>query len=122
MFYICSMSDESRKSGVQAPEGYTVGVSELPHPLEGGGGDYPPLKRIDGVEYTVPAQQKTNKQFAAVELPRRRGGQPGNKNALRTGRHTAEVKRFRRRVTAWRDRTRLLLAWAELVIAARRRT
>jgi hypothetical protein len=56
-----------------------------------------------------------------VELPRKRGGQPGNKNALRTGRHTARVKRFRRRLGAWHGRARLLLAWAELVIAARGR-
>jgi hypothetical protein len=32
------------------------------------------------------------------------------------------VRRFHRRIRAWHERTRLLLAWTELVIAARRRS
>jgi hypothetical protein len=67
MFYIRSMKDESRKSGVQAPEGFTVAVSELLHPLEGGRGSAQTQKRIYGVEYPTRATEKTNKQFAAVE-------------------------------------------------------
>lgn len=120
MFYIRSMRDESRESGVSAPEGFSAAVLEPLRFAEGGGGVHPPLKRIDAVEFA--AREKTEKQLCTVEFARKRGGQPGNRNAFRTGLHTAEVRRFHRRIRAWHERTRLLLAWTELVIAARRRS
>ena len=119
MFYIRSMKDESRKSGVSAPDRFIAAVLDLPL-SEGGGGVHPPLKRIDGVEFTPCA--KNEKQLSTVKSPRKRGGQPGNRNAVRTGRHTAAVKAFRRRVWEWHQRTRLMLAWTEFLIAARRRS
>jgi hypothetical protein len=45
------------------------------------------------------------------ETPKRRPGAPkGNRNALKTGLHTAEVKDLRRRLRAWRRRADAAIA------------
>ena len=49
---------------------------------------------------------------------RKRGGQPGNRNAKKTGRHTAAMRLFRARIWEWRVRNRIILALAEAEIAA----
>ena len=46
-----------------------------------------------------------------AEAPKRRRGAPkGNRNALKTGLHTAEMKDLRRRLRAWRRRARAAIA------------
>jgi hypothetical protein len=48
------------------------------------------------------------------DLARRKLGAPfGNRNALKTGAHTAEVRAWKKRVAAWRRRVRVALAEAE---------
>jgi hypothetical protein len=49
-------------------------------------------KRMDDVEQTA---------------PRKRGGQPGNRNAVKTGRHTAARKEKRREMRATRTNIRM---------------
>jgi hypothetical protein len=52
-------------------------------------------KRIDGVESPIPPK---------------RGGQPGNRNAVKTGWNTAESKQLRSMIWQWRRQTNALLA------------
>jgi hypothetical protein len=47
------------------------------------------------------------------ESKRKPGGQPGNRNALKTGLHTAQIRAFDARVRACRKRVRALLKLAE---------
>jgi len=61
------------------------------------------------------------KRIDSVELPRKRGGQPGNRNALKTGRHTAEVKNHRRQLGAFLGRARFAIREANALIAEMRR-
>jgi hypothetical protein len=45
------------------------------------------------------------------DLARRKLGAPfGNRNALKTGAHSAEMRAWRKRVADWRRRVRLALA------------
>lgn len=43
----------------------------------------------------------------------KRGGQPANRNALKTGFHTAPVRAWRARVSDWRKRVKLAVAKAD---------
>lgn len=53
--------------------------------------------------------------------PKRRPGAPkGNRNAVKTGLHTAEMKDLRRRLRAWRHRADATIAEAHRVIRAER--
>jgi hypothetical protein len=45
-----------------------------------------------------------------VETRRRGGGQPGNRNALKTGCHTKDARALRKQVTQWRRTTKALVA------------
>jgi hypothetical protein len=48
------------------------------------------------------------------DLARRKLGAPfGNRNALKTGAHTTEVRAWRKRIADWRRRVRIALAEAE---------
>src|SRR5512135_2182776 len=61
--------------------------------------------------------------MAALELSppsaRRRGGLPGNRNAVKSGRHTAEMRTFRRRIHVWRCRNRKVIKVARAELAVR---
>ena len=48
----------------------------------------------------------------------KRGGQPGNRNALKTGLHTAPVRAWRAQVRNWRKRVKLALAKADHELSA----
>ena len=50
-------------------------------------------------------------RFEDVWHPKR-GGHPGNRNALKTGAHTAPVRAWRARVRDWRKRVKLALTKA----------
>ena len=53
--------------------------------------------------------------------PKRRAGAPkGNRNAWKTGLHTAEMKDLRRRLRAWRHRANAAIAKANQQIRAER--
>jgi hypothetical protein len=53
--------------------------------------------------------------------PKRRPGAPrGNRNAVKTGLHTAEMKDLRRRLRAWRHRANGAIAKANRQIRAER--
>ncbi len=41
------------------------------------------------------------------------GGRPGNRNAVKTGLHTAEMPALRRRIADWRRKVRAMLASLE---------
>ena len=79
-----------------------------------------PAKRglLDPLQLSIaPAPHTENslqpqKRISAVESgePRKRGGQPGNRNAVKTGRDTAEAKRLRSMVWQFRRRTKAILA------------
>ena len=43
----------------------------------------------------------------------KRGAPRGNRNAVKTGRHTAEIRALKRRIAAWRRRVRAVLAAVE---------
>jgi hypothetical protein len=107
MFYIRSMM-ENQQTGVSAPEGAAFGPGS-PHtpPTPGGPGGRKAEteKRIDGVE---PA-------------PRKRGGQPGNGNAVKTGRYTAQVRGARKRVRAFLRNTKATLSAIEARLASERK-
>jgi len=62
------------------------------------------------------------KRIDSVELSplRKRGGQPGNRNALKTGRHTAEAKGERRRLGDILRGARFSIRNAELFLAEMR--
>ena len=49
----------------------------------------------------------------------KRGGQPGNRNALKTGAHTAPIRAGRAWGRDWRKRVRAALAQAERELSAR---
>ena len=59
---------------------------------------------------------------AIAEIPpgRKRGGQPGNSNARKSGLHTAEIRAFTARVRNWKRRVRETLKFAEEKLALRR--
>src|SRR5690242_16364919 len=59
---------------------------------------------------------------AELSAPARRrpGGQPGNRNAVKCGRHTAEMRAMRRRIHAWRCRNKTVLAEARFELAVRK--
>jgi hypothetical protein len=71
------MDEESKRTGANPA---LNGVLPAPPGGEGGGGVCKPQKRIRAV-------QSGN--------PRKRGGQPGNRNAVKTGWNTAEVRALR---------------------------
>ena len=50
---------------------------------------------------------------------RRRGAQPGNRQALKTGLYTAEVRAIRGQIWQWQRTTRALLARAREELRAR---
>jgi len=58
---------------------------------------------------------KTNDHRLGFEDVRyaKRGGQLGNRNALKTGFHTAPVRAWRAQVRDWRKRVKLALAKAD---------
>jgi hypothetical protein len=121
--YISAMVKETRRTGAEPAHQALPSFSSLPEEGEGGGGGVPTSqKRIAGVEY--PGREdgvpKPQKRIDAVELsePRKRGGQPGNRNALKTGWNTAHSRALRSEIWAWRRQTSALLKLAEDVIAA----
>ena len=106
MFYIRSMTEEFRRTGAP-PEDF----ARLPFalaPLDGGRG---------GEENSLQPQKRIN----AVESgePRKRGGQPGNRNAVKTGWNTAEAKRLRSMVWQFRRRTKAILSAIDADLATR---
>ena len=67
-----------------------------------------------------------NSRLAKIGLPKprvkKRAGAPkGNRNAWKTGLHTAEIRDLRRRIAAFHRRARAAVAHAEDVIAERKR-
>jgi hypothetical protein len=60
------------------------------------------------------------KRIDSVELSRKRGGQPGNRNAVKTERHTAEAKGERRRIRGILDGARATIREANALIAEMR--
>ncbi len=107
MFYIRSMM-ENRQTGVSAPEGEAFGLGlpqTVPTPGGPGGRKAETEKRIDGVE----------------PRPRKKGGQPGNGNAVKTGRYTAQVRGARKRVRVFLRNTRATLSAIEARLASERR-
>jgi hypothetical protein len=50
---------------------------------------------------------------------RRRGGQPGNRNALKVGAETAIMRAMRKRLREWRTENRRVLALARLELRLR---
>ena len=53
-------------------------------------------------------------------MPRKRGGQPGNQNAVTHGRHSAPVRAarlaaFKEKHVAWREKQRLSDEWIKTV-------
>ena len=95
MFYIRSMTEENRRTGAEPAELGPFAASGPQRGERGEGGLCQPQKRMDGVE---------------SPKPRKRGGQPGNRNAVKTGRDTAEAKRLRSMVWQFRRRTKAILA------------
>ena len=61
--------------------------------------------------------RKTNNP---MEHQRKRGGQPGNSNARKSGLHTAEIRAFTTRVRNWKRRVRETLKFVEEKLALRR--
>src|ERR1700761_5714981 len=57
----------------------------------------------------------------AISLPRKRkrGGQPGNLNALKTGLHRAHIRAFVARVRNWKRRSRALLKLVDAELSLR---
>jgi hypothetical protein len=103
MFYNRSMMEITQKSGAPAPDRFSFA---LPAPDSEGGGRGKTAKtekRIDGVE------------------SRKRGGQPGNRNAVKTGRYTASLKARRRQSREVLRRARAALAEARAFLAEARR-
>ncbi len=122
--YIFAMMKETRRTGANPANQALPSFSSLSGKGEGGGGGPTSQKRIDGVEYAPGRGEgvpKPQKRIGAAELsePRKRGGQPGNPNALKTGWNTAHSKALRSEIWAWRRRTTALLKLAEEVLAAR---
>jgi hypothetical protein len=100
MFYIRSMMDES--PGTQPPAGDVFAFS-------------PPPKGIsDG------KNAKTEKRIRSVESGKPRGGQKGNRNALKAGKFTAKRKSERRDLRSFRHEVRDLMAEAKLLLALER--
>jgi hypothetical protein len=54
-----------------------------------------------------------------VETRRRGGGQPGNRNALKTGAHVKEVRALRKQVTPMQRTMKLLIAHGRDELAMR---
>ena len=50
---------------------------------------------------------------------RRRGGQPGNRNAVKTGAETAQMRAMRKRIWDWRKQSRRVLALARCELQLR---
>ncbi|HEY2068817.1 MAG TPA: hypothetical protein VGG48_04625 [Rhizomicrobium sp.] len=105
MFYIRSMMEES--PGTYPPEGFNAAKTPA------GTG--------------VPARTKTRKTQKRIrsvepdEPQRGRGGQPGNKNARKTGLHTAKAKQLNAEVREVVRETRRVVAIAKLHLAMLRR-
>ncbi|HEY1838581.1 MAG TPA: hypothetical protein VGG36_13050, partial [Rhizomicrobium sp.] len=59
------------------------------------------------------------KPITTSGIPRRRGAQPGNTQALKHGRHSKASRALRARIHAFRKRVRLTLAGVESQIEAR---
>ena len=106
MFYICSIIEEFRRTGTPPADFARLRVAL--QPLEGGGGvdeiSRQPQKRSDAVE---------------SGQPRKRGGQPDNRNAVKTGWNTAEAKRLRSMVWQFRRRTKSILLAINADLVAR---
>jgi hypothetical protein len=109
MFYIRSMTEEFRRTGAPPAD-----FSRLPFPLQPlhlsttpaplGGKSLQPQKRMRAVESSE---------------PRKRGGQPGNRNAVKTGWNTAEAKVLRSMIWQFQRQTRALLRDVRADLAAR---
>jgi hypothetical protein len=110
MFYIRSMSIDSRNPGSRAP-GYSACVG-----FPSGGFDAPGAQ--DGSREKSP---KTKKRIRRVESGKKRGGQPGNSNALKTGRYTGPVRGARKQIRGFQRGVRAILANVEADLAARRK-
>jgi hypothetical protein len=108
MFYVRSIM-EQRKAGARAPDGEAFGLMPLvisPRPGGDGGLRAKSEKRIDTVE---PAPL------------RRRGGQPGNGNALKTGRYTGQARGARKQIRGFLRGVKATLARVEADLAAQRK-
>ncbi|GEM_PF-5480900 len=66
-------------------------------------------------------KSKTSPSTAAATscVRRRRGAQPGNQLALKTGVHTRRIRELNAQVRDWRKNTKLLLAWTRTILAQR---
>ncbi len=108
------MNQDPPKSGAPAPDRRSIGY--LP-PLDpdalrpGGRGVRQDEKRIHSVECPPPV---------AVG-PKKRGGQPGNRNALKHGRATAAHKDYFRQARAFRRRANAAVAAALALVKERGR-
>jgi hypothetical protein len=103
MFYIRSMMEES--PGARSPAGDVFAFS------------------LSATEVSGDKNAKTEKRIPSVESGKpvlKRGGQPGNCNALKGGKTTAKRKAQRRGLRTFRQQTHALLAEAKLVIALER--
>jgi hypothetical protein len=106
MFYIRSMDKEFRRTG--APPADFARLPFALAPLDGG----------RGVNEKSPQPQKRIETVESGE-PRKRGGQPGNRNAVKTGWNTADAKRLRSMVWQLRRRTKAILLAVNADLAAR---
>ncbi len=100
MFYIRSMIDES--PGAQPPAGGVFAFSAPPD--EAGEGK----------------NAKTEKRIRSVQSGKPRGGQKGNRNALKAGKFTGKRKAERRDLRSFQHEVRDLVAEAKLLLAMER--
>jgi hypothetical protein len=54
-----------------------------------------------------------------IETRRRGGGQPGNRNALKTGRHTKKLRTMRSEIAHWRHTINVLIRQGKEELARR---
>jgi hypothetical protein len=101
MFYNRSMVKEFRRTGANPA---LNGPSPEQTGARRGEGVRKPQKRIGGVEFAE---------------PRKRGGQPGNRNAVKTGWNTVEAKVLRSMIWQFQRQTRALLRDVRADLAAR---
>ncbi|HEX3672974.1 MAG TPA: hypothetical protein VHU87_01755 [Rhizomicrobium sp.] len=100
MFYIRSMMEES--PGAHPPAGDVFAFSTPPD------------------EAGAEKNAKTEKRIRSVQSGKPRGGQKGNRNALKAGKFTGKRKAERRDFRAFRHEVRDLMAEAKLLLATER--
>jgi len=92
-------------------------------PPQGEGGRWNSTRFLKSIESR---KLHGNSRLAKIGLPKPRvkkrpGAPKGNRNALRTGLHTAEIRDLRRRIAAFHRRAKAAVAHAEDVIAGYKR-